>query len=383
MSLNADILKKIESLRKDIYQSLYDVVEINSFTYNIDGVIETAEKLIEIGKKLGINLEKYYPDENSETFHLISGKELNSDFFGIVGHFDTVHPPEDGFLKIKEKDDKLIGPGVNDMKGGLIVALYSIYVLKTFGINIPIKIIFNCDEEIGSKTSRDFIMREFQGAKCVFVFEAGRPENNIVYERKGVIELKLKYIGKPSHAGESPEEGINSIVEMSDKILKLYDLNGRLEGLTVNPGIIKGGTARNVIPSWTETIFDIRFKKLSEKEDIFEMIEEIINDTLLKGIKADYELKSHRPPMELMKKTEKYIQLYQNVGTEIGMKIGLASSGGVSDANLMNGIAPVIDGLGPVGMYPHTQKEFIIKESLMDRIKIFTLFLQSINLQEV
>ena len=378
MTLNDSILRSIENLRDDIYQSLYDVVEINSFTENTEGVIKTAEELISIGKKLGIEFEKYYPNKESETFHLIHNKDIKENFYGIVGHFDTVHHPDDGFLKIIEQGDKLIGPGVNDMKGGLIVALYSIYVLKSLGIDPPVKIIFNCDEEVGSKTSRDLIMKEFHGAQCVFVFEAGRPKNNIVFERKGVIELVLKYIGKSSHAGESPEDGINSIVETSDKILKLYGLNGKLEGLTVNPGLIKGGTARNVIPSVTETVFDIRFKKLSEKEAIFKMIEEIINETVLQDIKLEYSMKSHRPPMELMKETKSYIDGYIKTAADLGLEVGLASSGGVSDANLMNGIAPVIDGLGPVGEFPHTQKEYIIKESLIERIKIFALFMQSI-----
>ena len=383
MTLNNDLINKIENLRKNIYQSFYDIIEINSFTENTEGVIKTGEKLISIGKELGIKFEKYFPDKEAKTFHLIHNQHLKSDFFGIVGHFDTVHHPDDGFLTIKEEGNKLIGPGVNDMKGGLIVALFSIYALKTFGIEVPVKIIFNCDEEIGSKTSRNLIMEQFKGANCVFVFEAGRPDDNIVIERKGVIELNLKYKGKSSHAGESPDEGINSIVEMSEKVLKLYELNGKFEGLTLNPGIIKGGTARNVIPAMTEAVFDIRFKKLSEKEQIFKMIEEIINKTTLKGCKLEYTMSSHRPPMELMKKTQDYIDLYIKTASTIGYNIGLSSSGGVSDANLMNGIAPVIDGLGPVGQYPHTQKEFIIKESLMDRIKIFTLFLNKIIKSEV
>ena len=296
MSLNNAFLEPIEKHSNEIFQFLSQLVNINSFTQNISGIEKVANVIIEKSKKFGFIFEKYFPEKDSERFHLICNQNFNDNFYGIIGHFDTVHPPESSFQSLKEQDDKLIGPGVNDMKGGIVVALYSLFLLKILGITPNVKIIFNSDEEIGSKTSKKFIMEHMKGADGVFVFEAGRlPGNKIISSRKGVIELIVEVFGKHSHAGENASEGINAIVELADKIIKLYELTGSLEGLTVHPGIINGGIARNVVPDYAKAVVDIRFNKSEDKKVVFEKIEKILKLHYINNTKSTLKVQIATP----------------------------------------------------------------------------------------
>ena len=381
MSLNKKIINAVELERDNIFNFLKNIVNINSFTSNFNGIEKVCKIITDISSYFGINFEKYFPNENSKRFHLIYNKRLKKNFYGIIGHIDTVHSPEDNFQSLYRENSKLIGPGVNDMKGGIVAALYSIFILSTLNKRqLPIKIIFNTDEEVGSKTSKDLIVSEMKNAKAVFVFEAGRlPGNKIISNRKGAMELKIMCYGKSSHAGESPDSGINSIVELCDKITELFKLNNIISELSLQPGVITGGTARNVIPEKSEATIDIRFGKKSDKETIENLIKEKLSKKIFPQSKIEFNLNAHRMPMEKSKSSEKFIQKYIEIGKKLGYNITTTDSGGVSDANLLSEYCPVLDGLGPLGEFCHTKKEYIIAESLIDRIKIFTCFLSGLT----
>ena len=375
MPLNVQIIEPTY-----IYNFLEKIVNINSYTHNLTGIEKVANCIINEAKNYGFNFEKIYPSNDSSRFHLILNKNLKNNFYGIVGHIDTVHPSESVFNKLTSKDDKLIGPGVNDMKGGVVVALFSMFILKKLGNCPDFKVIFNTDEEIGSKTSKEIIKNEMKNAKGVFVFEAGRlPGNKIIAERKGVMELVVEVFGKNAHAGEKPHEGINAIVELSDKILKLHNISGTVDGLTIEPGIISGGTARNVIPDYAKAVIDVRFKKNDHKKIIKEKIENILKQCYLDKSQIKFNLNAHRMPLELNEGSKFLIEKYISTAKSLGYTVTTTTSGGVSDANILNKIAPVIDGLGPVGGLCHTKDEFIIKDSLIDRIKIFTAFIKNLQ----
>ena len=189
------------------------------------------------------------------------------------------------------------------------------------------------------------------------------------------MEVVVKTKGKKSQAGENPYNGINAIVELADKILKLYSLNGLIKGLTVQPGIFDGGTARNVVPDYAEAVIDIRFEKVEDMEKVTKEVEKVFKKNYIKNAKIEYEINAHRMPLELSETSKKLIEKYINIASKLGFHIETTASGGVSDANILNGIAPVIDGLGPLGEFCHSEKEYIIKNSLIDRIKIFSCFL--------
>ncbi len=375
-----EILSLIDEKEEEIYSFLKSIVEINSFTNNINGIETNALLIAKKAEEHGLFFKKIYGEAKSRRFpHLIFSNTTEENFYAVIGHFDTVHPPEGGFLYLREEKDRLIGPGVNDMKGGIAVSLFSFIIFKELGLldKIPLKILYNSDEEIGSPSSRPIIKREFHDAEVAFVFEAGRlPGNKILTSRKGAMILELNINGRASHAGEAPEEGVNAIIETSKKLLELERLGSISKNTSVSVGKIHGGTARNVVPAHCWSLIDVRYSRPEEGIILKNRIEEILSKPSLKGAKIDYHLNMHRPPFIKRGEVQKLIDLYKDTAHSFGIEVEETSSGGVSDANTISGIGvPTIDGLGPVGANPHSPKEFIIKRSVVDRIKIFTVFM--------
>ncbi len=373
-----DIL--LQSKTDQIYKDFENIVNINSFTSNIEGIDKVLHELLEIGKKLGIPLETVYSSKKVRP-HLMYGKDKIKDYFAFVGHFDTVHSPSSDFQTMNEEDGLLKGPGTNDMKAGLIVALYSFYLLKQLHPNkeLPFKILFNSDEETGSPDSQDIIEKEFTGAKAAFIFEPGRLNGEIVTRRKGIAALDIEVIGKPAHSGVEPWEGINSILASCEIIQKLEALNDYEKGLIVGCNEINGGIARNVVPAYTKIVVDVRFSTIIQQEKLFKDIEDILNSKNKAGATVKYNLHLNRPPLEKSKESDRLAKLYMSIAHELGIKCEEVATGGGSDGNFLSYMGvPVLDGLGAVGNFSHTKKEFIYKESLLYRIKIFVLFMSKI-----
>ncbi|WP_458700464.1 M20/M25/M40 family metallo-hydrolase [Sulfurospirillum sp. 1307] len=364
----------------EIYKNFENIVNINSFTSNLDGINMVMNKLLEISFSLNIPLETVYSSKKARP-HLMYGKEKKENFYALIGHFDTVHSPKSDFKSLKEVDGLLKGPGTNDMKSGLIVVMYSCYILKELypDIELPFKILFNSDEEVGSLDSQEIIEKEFIGALAGFVFEPGRPGTRIVTQRKGIATLDIEIIGKPAHSGVEPWEGINSILAACEIISKLEALNDYDSGIIVGCNQIDGGVARNVVPANTKILVDIRFLTMNQKEKLFDDIENILNSKNSVGAEVKYNLELNRPPLEKSSKSQQIAKLYIDTSNDLGIKCEEMSTGGGSDGNFLSAMGiPTIDGMGAVGNYSHTKKEFIYKESLIYRIKIFVLFMSKL-----
>lgn len=374
-----NIEKVAEKYRQEVYDNLEKLVNVNSFSANIPGLHNLADLLIEMAEKHGIKLEKKILAEDAERRpHLFYRNDQRKDYYAFIGHFDTVHPPDSDFNQLTKDGENWVGPGVNDMKNGLLIALYSLIILKDLMplSDIPLRILFNSDEEISSLTSRHIIASELKDAKGGFVFESGRlPGDLIVTQRKGVVGLDIDVIGKPSHAGESPQRGVNAVVDAAKIIEKLDGLNKVIEGVSVQCTEISGGVARNVIPDHCRIGVDIRVPDLERQAQLFDEIDQVLTDQDLVTSRIRYEIEAKRPPFLRTEKSAELISRYQAVAAELGFKIEETSSGGVSDAcNLSSFGVPVIDGLGALGNAPHTKKEFMIKQSLFDRLVIFSKF---------
>jgi len=202
----------LEESKSQMYLDFERIVNINSFSTNPEGIDKALDALVDIANPKGIDFKTVYSSEKVRP-HLMHGGELEKDYFAFVGHFDTVHPATIGFNSYIDEGDTIKGPGTNDMKAGLIVAMYTYSILKKLYPNreLPIKILFNSDEEIGSDDSRLIIEKEFTQAKAGFIFEPARPEGEIIVQRKGLAQLDIEIFGKPAHSGVCPWDGINSI----------------------------------------------------------------------------------------------------------------------------------------------------------------------------
>jgi len=372
-----EIDKLLKNYSPQMYASLEKIVNINSFTTNLDGIEKTLKALVGIAKEHDIDLDTVYSTSKTRP-HLMYGKEKNRDYFAFVGHFDTVHSPESDFNRYIDDEETIKGPGINDMKAGVIVAIYSLAILKKLYPNrtLPIKVLFNSDEEIGSADSQEIIQNEFVNAKAGFIFEPGRPKGEIVTQRKGICTLDIEVVGKLAHSGVAPWDGINSLLVSCELIQKLEKLNDYDNGIIVGCNQLNSGVARNVVPAYSKIAVDVRFEKMAQKDILFKQIENILNEKNSLEAEVKYELKLNRPPLEKSEKSIKIANLYRDISKKLGYDCEELSTGGGSDGNFLSAMGiPTIDGLGAVGDFSHTKKEYIKKDSLVYRTKIFILFM--------
>ncbi len=383
----ASIEELVKKYSVEIYADLEKLVNINSFSTNTPGLHILSEVLLDIAEKHGIQFEKkFVGEDDAGPPHLLYTNKNRDDYYAFIGHFDTVHPPESDFNQLVKDGEKWIGPGVNDMKNGLLIALYTLVILKDLMPleKIPLKILFNSDEERSSLTSRYIIEEELRDATGGFVFESGRlPGDMIVTRRKGLMGLDVELFGKPSHAGEAPLAGINAIVDAAVIVEKLNRLNNASEGVSLHCTEINGGIARNVVPDYCRVGADIRVPDRVKQEELIKKIDQLLSDKNFVNSQIEYKINIKRDPFLRTDKSARLIEKYINTASSLGFQIRETSSGGGSDANNLSSYGvPVIDGLGALGDFPHTKKEFMVKKSLLDRLIIFSSFFYELICEE-
>ena len=361
-----------------VYKDFETLVNINSFSSNKAGIADMSDALQEVAASVGVMLEPIYSAHHARP-HLLYGKAQQEGFYALVGHFDTVHPPESDFTTMREEEGLLRGPGTNDMKSGLIVAIYALAILQRLfpKRELPLKALFNSDEEIGSLDSQSLFKGLFSGAIAGFVFEPARIENgSLVTERKGILSLEIEIKGRPAHAGTAPEKGINAVVEAAHIVLALDTLNDREKGVLVGCNVIHGGVAPNVVAEYCLLEVDVRYWLPEQKVALDAAIERILAAPTVPGATITYKVLHGRPPMVKTEASTKLYQKYKKVAESLGMVCGEVASGGVSDANFLSHLGiPVLDGVGAIGDHSHTKKEYTIKHSILDRISIFCLLM--------
>ncbi|CAB1082463.1 hypothetical protein D1AOALGA4SA_10081 [Olavius algarvensis Delta 1 endosymbiont] len=369
----------VEKYKTEIFAFLKEIVNLNSFSKNDAGLIQIANAIIDWGKSHGFEFDKIKHSTNANIFHLYWESRKQTPFLALLGHFDTVHSPETPFQKLKEQDGKLIGPGVMDMKGGLVVALYALVVLREASgqKELPVRVIFNCDEEVGSVDSKKLIDDKLRQAQGALVFE-GRyaSDNAIITARRGIIMGRVTVAGKAAHAGENPAEGVNAVLEMSEKIVRLNRLNDKQAGTTVSVNTISGGEAANIIADHCTAEIDIRFADSDREREIVDRVSQILRRQFVPGSRITYDLKTVRPAMVCTPAAAELRDLYFESARELGLPAAARSAGGGSDANLVSALGvPALDSLGPAGGNPHRTDEYVIKSSVLDSIKVCSLFM--------
>ncbi len=386
-----DLTRSIQRLTAEYETEALDflkaLVNGNSFTGNPGGLRETGERIMAKGREHGLVFEKKHIDDDpGKPFHLAHAPPgRKPDFYGIVGHFDTVHPPDSPFSAVREVDDRLYGPGIQDMKGGIAAALFSCVVLgRLLGREgVPVRIVFNCDEETGSRDSRPLIESELSGAAGAFVFEghyAAHPA--VVTSRKGIVMGKIATRGRSAHAGEAPQEGANAIVEMAHKVALLDRLNDLPAGKVATTGKIQGGIAANQIPALCEAELDFRFNTPEDEESLRREATRILEKQFVSGVATEFELQTVRPPFVRTPVSERLRDRYLAAAARFGRTLGEASVGGGSDGNLTAALGvPTLDGLGCAGDGPHTDQEYIRQASLLESIQHFSLFFYQLATQ--
>ncbi|HEY3310275.1 MAG TPA: M20 family metallopeptidase [Anaerolineales bacterium] len=295
----------------------------------------------------------------------------------LMHHMDTVHPL--GTLNrapFYEKEDRIFGPGVADMKGGIVVSLAAITSLRASGrLHRPVTVLVTTDEETGSETSRELIIRLAREAVLALVLEPGMLDSSLKTWRKGVGEFKLKVLGRAAHAGSSHQDGLNAIQELANQVLAIQKMTDYDKGTTLNVGVIRGGTVTNVVPEQAEAEVDFRVlipQEAERVEQAFKALKPVIPGTSLEVTGG-----LNRPPMprdDLMKAT---FEKARRIAGSIGLQIKAGGTGGASDGNFVAPLGiPLLDGLGPYGDGMHSDREYIFTRSLTERTALLAALIE-------
>jgi len=377
--MNKDINSFIDSKKDDILDTLEKLVNLDSASDYKEGADIAGDFLCQKFSEIGLKIEKvpqpYYGD------HVICRLEGQGDNTLIIGHFDTALPKGSPALRpFKISGNKGYGCGVADMKAGIVATLFAIKsILETTDLKPNITVILNSDEEPGSPTSREAIFQEAPKAARAFIMEPGR-NNSIITHRKGVGIFTFFAKGKPAHAGAEPEKGSNAIVDMADMILSLSDLNDYDKGITVNVGVIQGGTYPYVVAEEATIKVDCRIPTKKDGEYLKAKFDEIVKSSKVEGVKRSWQGDFHRPPLEKIAGTEKLLEKINGIASELNISIQEASSGGASDGNLTSSRNIVtIDGMGPSGSGFHGPEEYVEISSVFERAKLLAQTLYQVH----
>ncbi len=297
----------------------------------------------------------------------------------IICHLDTVWPEREAQRRpFRVECDRATGPGVADMKGGVVQALYAIESLLSNDQmpGRPVVLLCNTDEETGSKTSRKTIEQLARQASCVLVLESSAPPDGpLKTARKGVGSFTIRTHGRASHAGGAHQQGINAIEEMARHIQDLHALTDYDRGTTVNVGVIDGGSRSNVVPAQCTAEVDLRVSTLEEAERMQRLILGL--EPLMPGARVEVEGGLNRPPMQRTAAIASLFAVAQRVGQELGLQITEGSGGGGSDGNLTAALGvPTLDSLGPVGSGEHALDEWISVQTLVERTALLAELLR-------
>ncbi|TYS63919.1 M20 family metallopeptidase [Bacillus infantis] len=358
------ILSFLKENQTEMIETLLKLTKAESPSYSKSHVDHCGEVLSgEYERLIGGPVRKIDKEEVGNQYLFTYG-EGDKEQILVIGHMDTVW--DVGAIPIKRDGNILYGPGVFDMKGGLTITLWALRALKEFGEtgNRKVAFLVSTDEEIGSVHSKDIILEEAKKSSLVLVPESSiSPDGDVKTERKGAGQFLLKVEGVAAHAGINAWDGASAVEELAYQIIDLKKLANREEGISINAGVIQGGTRCNVIAKEASAEIDVRITK---KEQAFQLMEKIRNrPSFVEGTKVEVIGEFERFPLERNEAVKALYKDLKEIAASHGYELREGSSGGASDGNFTAGIdIPTIDGLGPVGDGAHSENEHVDLDNL-------------------
>jgi glutamate carboxypeptidase len=371
----------VERSQPGFFDDLRRLVAIDCGSYSKAGVDEVGRIVADRFRTLGATVEF---DRNDELGDTVVGTYAGSGGPNalLVGHMDTVYP--DGTVALRpytERGTRAYGPGVADMKAGLLAGLHAVAAVQSVAGSLPFgRLVFvaNPDEEIGSPASKPVISEHAATSDFAFVLELARANGDIVSSRKGIADLTLLMTGRAAHAGVEPEKGRNAIVEAAHKSLALTALNGRWPGVTVNVGVISGGTRPNVVPAEVRLEVDLRAVTRTDLDEAEAEVRRIAATSTVSDVTCVVEQSAKAWPMEKSAGTAALVEAAVSLAGRLGFDLKDAATGGASDANTTAGLGvPTVDGLGPIGGGDHSEEEYLELDSLVPRTTLLAALLLS------
>jgi glutamate carboxypeptidase len=376
--------------RDELVSTIRELVEIESPSDNkaaVDRIAEAvAQKFSQLGGEVRIHQAKDFGNHLQVNFGGKSGKPVL-----LLGHYDTVYALGTlAAMPCRAEHNKLTGPGVLDMKSGIALMLHALAALQDWnkegwheedwqgGWPRPVTVLLVSDEEVGSDSSRAITESLAKKAAAVLVLEPSYgPQGAVKTARKGVGEYLVKVAGKASHAGLDFQKGVNAILELARQIERISSFTELKKGLTVNVGIVSGGSRTNVVPAEAAAQVDVRIARMKDATGIDKKMRSLRPFNRKCRIKITGGI--NRPPME---RTAGVAALYAQavaIARDLGWKLGEAAVGGGSDGNFTAGLGiPTLDGLGAVGDGAHAPHEQILISELPRRAALLAGLIEAV-----
>jgi glutamate carboxypeptidase len=374
------MLELIEAHYESFLKDLETIVNIDSGSRHVPGLEavraffqerfhrlgwKTSEQALDGGQEPCLEVTNQKPSRQGDPFDLL-----------FIGHMDTVYAPGTVAKWPFTRDTtRAYGPGVCDMKGGLVTMLHLAEILEQTGVAdaITIAMAFNSDEEIGSRASRPWYEGLAQSSRCVFVFEPWRTTGERILHRKGGGNFDVICHGKAAHAGAAADEGANAVIELAHQILAVKELARPDRGTSVNVTVVEGGTADNVIPEYAKASVDVRIASTEEGQNIENAFGALANTVHTPGVRVEVQGEINRPPMVPSEKTLQIWDQIAAIGEAIGLEMKLTTTGGCSDGNYTAALGiPTIDAMGIRGGQVHSEAEYIELASIVPNLHLMS-----------
>lgn len=363
------------------------LVNIDSGSRCVEGVNTVTDWFAGRFQSLGWSVETVQPEPEKygKSAFAWRGDPETLDLL-IISHTDTVFPDKTARERpFAVADNRYTGPGVADMKAGCLMAWHALRQLEESGrLTGNIGIIFNGEHELSCPTIRPFLEKISKQAKVVVTTEPARADGTCVRQRKGILRYRITFHGRSSHSGVAPEKGICAVTEMARMILDLKALEDPDRGISVNPGIVTGGTSVNVIPDHAEFRLDIRVIELEDAQRMDDWVHKRVAEPHDKGVRIELEGGITRPPLTPNARSDELIEGINRIAGQYGIDLKWSFSGGGSDASYASAFGiPALCGLGPVGGGYHTELEYLETKDLNERMCLFRDMVEAIGKGEI
>lgn len=362
------------------FRELGSLVNVDCGTDTPDGVRQVALTLKELWHDLGWHTTTV--DLGTEVGPgLLATNAPNAGHYDVllIGHMDTVFPAGTVAERPMTMDDQRVyGPGVSDMKSGLLGIVWAIRTLDAKHLaRLKIAVAMNPDEETGSLFSKDWLGELAKRSTRVLVCEAARADGSLVHARKGIAGYRLTFHGVAAHAGNDPENGRSAITALAHAVLAINQLTAPQDGTTLNVGVVSGGSVANVVPDYAEAIIDLRFTNNDAGNNIDRQLRTMADNGFLDGVRCELTQIQYKPAMAPVPGSEQLIALVEEAAKIEGVTIGWKAVGGGSDANHTAALGiPTLDGFGPIGAGFHSVNEYLQRDSIEPRIRLLRRVLE-------
>jgi glutamate carboxypeptidase len=366
------IIEWLASQKQPMIDLLRDVVNIDSGSFDKEGVDAVGARFEQHFADYGIETWREPHDVYGDAVHgLITKPGSNEKPILLMGHRDTVFPKgEVAKRPFTIKDNLAHGPGVADMKAGVVINVFVAAALKKFdAAPCPIKLLITGDEEIASRSSRPIIEREGRAARAVYNSEPGRPTGNITTGRKGGVFMRFEVFGKAAHSGNNFSVGISAIGELAHKIVQIHALTDLDKGITLNVGLVSGGQSVNTTAPHAEGEIDFRYIDPADRATVMGAIETIIATSTVPGTTAKLHINGEFLPLVQDAAAKTMFEAYQAAAVDSGLTTLTGEfAGGCADSGFTASVGtPTLCGLGPVGGNVHTDLEWLDIDSIVPR----------------